>query len=292
MLAVPPHKLIARTVPVKTLERETLKADTFNRKYFLEVGYVWMFKALERVRPAKQVVKLSDDKRYSDSELATLNKAAVASVEAFIAEKSFRVIDSFKIEPIDECAEEIVLRLETLLLRISEHCSFEKNNDAYLHTMLPSRLPATKTMIREPPFKAINEFFYDAANSIVRPLMIRDGKATFDAVALDSRTPESLISAVALLSEALDGDVPQVAINSGIHREAVVPFAFIGCPVMIGDQIGIRYNEVLYVPSFEDKHAVASIIYKWASLYSTSLFTALNDPAALQPNAGLYKFVH
>ena len=269
-----------------------LRANTFNRKYWLEAGHVWMCKALEKVKPAQTAAVIRDDEqRFSDSELATLDRNKEEHVEAFIAEQSYRLIDCFEVQIAKPCPKHVPDRLMLLLERISEHCSFEKNNDSYLHTLLFTKLPARKTMILEPPFRAINHYYYDLANSITRPLMSRDGKATFDAVDLKLRSPESLASAVALLSEVLDGDVPQVAVNSGVHRHELVPFAFVGSACRLGDQLGVRHRDTLVVPAQEDPYPIATIIYQWATRFSPSLLLALDNPAGLKPGTGLYKYV-
>ena len=251
-----------------------------------------MCKHLERVEPSAQVVSLNDDdRRFSDSELATLDKTNEAHVEAFVAEISYREIDafgSFHMNPVDEAIRH---QLDSVLLRISEHCSFEKNNDAYLHALLKTKIPAKKIFILEPPFRALNDFYYDSANSITRPLMVRDGSLTYQAIDLSSRDPDSLSSTVALLSEALDGKVDQIAVNSGIHRSKITPFAFVGSSCKWGDQIGLRVDNNLYFLRPDDKNPIATIIYYWAKNTSEHLLLALTSPKALAPGSGLYRFV-
>lgn len=289
---ITPHKLLKRSVPITKLKDAVLAANTFNRKYWLECAHVWMCKHLHGVTPsAETIVNLEDDRRLSDADLATLNKNDEKHVEAFVAEISYREIDlfsSFHMEPVTETIQN---RLDGLLRQISEHCSFEKNNDAYLHALLKTKIPAKKVFILEPPFRTINEFYYDSANSITRPLMVRDGAATYEAISLGSPSPDSLASAIALLAEALDGKVEQLAVNSGIHRQLITPFAFVGSNCKWGDQIGLRVKDILYFVRPDDKYPIATIIYYWAKNASKDLFNALTCPEALTPGSGLYRFL-
>ena len=293
--SVPPHKLILRSVPDQQLKMAVLQANTFNRKYWLEVAHVWMCSALQKVEPATGPIPTVDDTeeyRLTDAMLACLDKNNIVHVEAFVAEQSYRLIDSFSLEWLEPAGQAATDFLKGLLERIAEHCSFEKNNDSYLHAVIKTKIPFRKTVLLEPPFQAINHYFHDQANAIVRPLMVRDGKATYDAVNLSQKTPDSLASAIALLSEALDGKVPQLAVNTGIHRHELVPFALVGSACKWGDQLGLRDGTKLLIPEEQDLFPVTTIVYHWAKRGYPALFTALTIPHTLQPGSGLYRFVH
>ena len=67
----------------------------------------------------------------------------------------------------------------------------------------------------------MNHYYHGEANAIIRPLM-RDGKTACDAAVLSVRTPDALASAVALISEALDGKVNQMAVNGEMHRYDII----------------------------------------------------------------------
>lgn len=291
---IQPHKLLLRSVPCDKLKTAVLEANTFNRKYWLEVAHVWMCEELKGVIPNtnQPLIDDSEEVRMTSEDLASLDKNKELHVQMFVAEQSYRVIDNFDYCVLSPAGKRAETFLKSMLVRIAEHCSFEKNNDAYLHALIKTKLPFRKTFILEPPFQAMNHYYHDEANSIVRPLMIRDGNATFEAIDFSSLSPDSLVSAVALLSEALDGKVPQVAVNTGIHRHSVVPFVLVGTACRWGDLVGLRDHNKLCVPSTEDETPITTIIYHWAKIFSPSLFTALTTPHTLKPGCGLYRFVN
>ena len=291
---IPPHKLLLRNIPSDKLKKAVLKANTFNRKYWLEVAHVWMC-AYFKNKPGEETRIPELDKeelRLSDTVLNALDKNNEQCVEAFVAEQSYRVIDSYECKVLTPAAEDATTFLNSLLQRISEHCSFEKNNDKYLHALIKTKLPFRKTFILEPPFQAMNHYYHGEANAIIRPLMVRDGKAACDAAVLSVRTPDALASAVALISEALDGKVNQMAVNGEMHRYDIIPFALVGSACRWGDQIGLKVNTTLYITRDNDPFPITTIIFHWAKHFSNHLFQALTTPETLQPGSGLYKFVH
>lgn len=284
--AVPPKRLLRRAVAVETLAAAALAGNTFNRAYWYEVVHVWMCKALEGVAPAP----LTKTARHTDNELAGLPRDCETSLRIFIAEQSYRSLDRLPVARLPRAPPVVAARLAGLLERIAERCTFEKTNDAYLHTLLAAKLPAAEFVLLEPPFRAVADAYGAAANALVRPLMVRDGKAVNDTVDLASREPEALISAAALLAEAIDGDVAQVCVNNGIHRRPVGMFALVATGARCGDQVGHHGPAGLGVPQEADPWPVASIVLAWARAACPDLVAALLAPETLAPGSGLDLF--
>ena len=73
---IPPHKLLLRNIPSDKLKKAVLKANTFNRKYWLEVAHVWMCAYLKN-KPGEETRIPELDKeelRLSDTVLNALDK--------------------------------------------------------------------------------------------------------------------------------------------------------------------------------------------------------------------------
>lgn len=297
--AIPPEVLLKmsqglqRPSDARRLEDAILCNCSLNKAYRREVMQVWAYHS----RHGTAVKPTSDLERLSDSHLTWHAQSLTAvpapphddlSVGPVVAELALRRLETWPVKEAEEATDDVVARLETVLVECSKAATLDRNGDKILHGILKLHLPAAlvASIANEPPYEHLNQVHGDRVNDLVNKWLETPFEELADHIDYNSDDPIGLAIAGGLIAEVFDDSPSLIAVNSEVltRREpALVAFTGFG-DEKTPDMLACAHNCTLY--KAPHRRPIASVILEWAKRTRKSLlYKALTSPEELPPGS-------